>query len=317
LVASKWLQGLDLADDELRTSQQAWLDNHVHPVVNALDERTSNLTRVHRSHNEPVQVLRYNEGKYYHGHMDWSELELYPDQTEQWLRTHFGHNDRMATVFWYLNDVNDGGHTMFPKHGQPICPKYEQRNCKGAFDPDMTSCNGGLKVVPKEGAVILWYNYHPSGRGDRNALHAGCPPGKGLTKWSGNKWVNTKPFTWSEPPWIYNHPAIKRMKFAGELPTHCICEFRNAAEVVINIIYLDRHGDEEVVAPLAPGGKLTMSIDPPRKVKLRRRRPTTEAGQWQESKTVKVPCKTNDPVVLGLTKDFKFGRKKSRKSEEL
>jgi len=288
--------------------------------VGALDERTSNLTRVHRSHNEPVQVLRYNQGKYYHGHMDWGELELYPDQIDQWARTHFGHNDRMATVFWYLNDVNVGGHTIFPKHGQPICRKYEQRTCKGAYDPDMASCDHGLKVTPKQGAVILWYNFHPSGRGDRNALHAGCPPGKGLTKWSGNKWVNIKPFDWSEPPWIYDHPAMKRMGWSGgHVRGECLCEIRNGAEVVVNVIYFKRSGEEEVVAPLVPGGKLKMSVDPGRKIKLRRRRPTAETGQWQESKAAKVPCKyeSQEPVVIALTKDFKLGIKKSKKSQEL
>eukprot|EP00928_Gymnodinium_smaydae_P018015 TRINITY_DN16865_c0_g1_i3.p1 TRINITY_DN16865_c0_g1~~TRINITY_DN16865_c0_g1_i3.p1 ORF type:complete len:159 (+),score=26.63 TRINITY_DN16865_c0_g1_i3:244-720(+) len=57
--------------------------------------------------------------------------------------------------------------------------------------------------------VILWYNYHPNGMGDQNALHGGCPPEEGLEKWSGNKWIRLKP---RSPPadWLPDHPALKR-----------------------------------------------------------------------------------------------------------
>merc|ERR1712062_774164 len=131
--------------------------------------------------------------------MDWSELELYPDQRAMWINSHYGHQDRMATLFWYLNDVKEGGETIFPKQGQPICMPdkllggIETRHCSEAPDPEMASCKKGLKVIPRQGTVILWYNYLPSGRGDRNALHAGCPVGKNLTKWSANKWIRLKP----------------------------------------------------------------------------------------------------------------------------
>lgn len=55
----------------------------------------------------------------------------------------------------------------------------------------------------------MWYNLHANGRGDRNSLHAGCPVGGGLTKWSVNKWVRTKP--WGKPAkWIPDHPALER-----------------------------------------------------------------------------------------------------------
>lgn len=212
------MQSADIAKgtshDDFRTSRQAWLDNDAAPVVAALDKRTAQLTRVHASHNEPVQLLRYDGGEYYQGHMDWTELELYPDQRDIWMDSHFGHQDRMATVFWYLNDVSVGGETIFPKHGQPICfpdslGGIGTDDCPGSWEPDMDSCEVGLKITPRLGTVILWYNYHASGRGDRNALHAGCPVGKGITKWSANKWVSIKPLR-TRGKWIDDHPALKR-----------------------------------------------------------------------------------------------------------
>lgn len=252
---------------EFRTSRQAWLTNDLSSVIAELDERVANLTRVPASHNEPVQLLRYDEGQYYHGHMDWTELELYPDQGDVWLQSHFGHQDRLATVFWYLNDVQHGGETIFPKHGQPICEPESRggqhvRQCKGAWDPDMASCKKGLKVAPRQGTVILWYNYHPSGRGDRNALHAGCPVGRGLTKWSANKWVRTKPLI-SPSQWIEGHPAMARYGWAGSMaapmdPISCMVDFTNNSGETVDLMWYDPgHGSYEKLATIKAGDSLS------------------------------------------------------------
>jgi len=234
---------------EFRTSEQAWLDNDLAPLIAELDERVANLTRVPASHNEAVQLLRYNEGTYYHGHMDWTELELYPDQRDVWLESHFGYQDRLATVFWYLNDVDEGGETVFPKHGQPIC-KIEERggphtmHCAGAHDPDMASCDHGLKVTPRQGTVVLWYNFHPSGRGDRNSLHAGCPVGKNATKWSANKWVRIKEAS-SQGRWVDGHPALERHGWVDGRGTtrpelkECVIAFANSADSSADLMWLD------------------------------------------------------------------------------
>merc|ERR1712218_765162 len=97
----------------------------------------------------------------------------------------------------YLNDVPEGGETNFPKQGNPICgpltkggPRY--RHCPGSSDPPSNRCDVGMKVKPRRGSVVMWYNYLASGRGDVNALHAGCAVGKGLVKWSANKWIGIK-----------------------------------------------------------------------------------------------------------------------------
>eukprot|EP00913_Durusdinium_trenchii_P000440 g403.t1 len=165
-------------------------------------------------------------GTYYHAHMDWTELDFYPDQRHIWMDSHFGHFDRLATLFWYLNDVQEGGETIFPKHGQPICAPRSlggpaARFCTGARDPDMSSCVKGLKVRPRKGTAVLWYNFLATGRGDRNSLHAGCPVGPNETKWSGNKWVRNKP--WGTPGhWMPGHPALKRYGWRADDEDRCL-----------------------------------------------------------------------------------------------
>lgn len=197
------------AQNEYRTSTQAWLRKSQSPVIDALDRRTANLTRVPREHNEEVQLLNYAAGQFYSSHLDWTDLTLYNGQRAQWTRSHFGWQDRLATLFWYLNDVSEGGQTVFPRAGSVICPGLVS-NCRGVRYAPPKACNVGLQVQPRKGSVILWYNHHPNGRGDHNALHGGCPPAGGLEKWSGNKWINIKPLRSPPPKWMDDHPALRR-----------------------------------------------------------------------------------------------------------
>jgi len=207
------------AHNDYRTSTQAWLTAQDGSVIRDLDIRTSNLSRIPAKHNEYVQLLRYGEGQFYFSHLDWTDLPLYNGQKDQWRRVHYGHADRLATLFWYLNEVAEGGHTVFPKHGQPVCEpngRGQRSGCKGSSEPSTKRCDIGLQVKPKKGSVILWYNFHPDGTGDQNSVHGGCPPAEGLAKWSGNKWINTKPFPSSPPKWEPSHPALKRYGWVGE-----------------------------------------------------------------------------------------------------
>lgn len=88
---------------------------------------------------------------------------------------------RFATVFWYLTDVDEGGHTIFPRAGglPPV------RN--------HADCSRGLKVQPQKGKVIIFYSLDASGAMDPLSLHGACPVGEDNVKWAANKWLWNAP----------------------------------------------------------------------------------------------------------------------------
>jgi prolyl 4-hydroxylase len=96
--------------------------------------------------------------------------------------THGGLKNRMATVFWYITNVEGGGHTSFPL-------------AQGKFITELTpttTCPYQLGVKPEAGKVIIFYSLRPDGSGDDLSQHAACPVTSG-TKWAANKWVWNMP----------------------------------------------------------------------------------------------------------------------------
>lgn len=174
---------------EFRTSTQARITSGESKKLQGIEKRVSNLTRIPVTHNEEVQILRYEKTQYYSAHLDNWDPAFYSSPEMTAFMEH-GHNNRQITVFWYLTDVESGGETLFPRANGLPQPR------------DMYSCDQGLKVKPEKGAVILWYSLHPNGNTDPNGLHAACPVQDGQ-KWSANYWV------WNKP---------RNQAFRGEMP---------------------------------------------------------------------------------------------------
>ncbi|KDO20966.1 hypothetical protein SPRG_14059 [Saprolegnia parasitica CBS 223.65] len=165
---------------EWRTSTTYFLPSHRHALVMGIDQRVQDLVKVPISHQEDVQVLRYEESQKYDHHTDYFPVESYQNSPDVVESIHHGFKNRMITVFWYMSDVADGGHTIFPRAG-------------GLPLPDsMKDCTKGLKVAPKKRKVIVFYSMLPNGVNDPMSLHGGCPVLDGI-KYSGNKWVWNKP----------------------------------------------------------------------------------------------------------------------------
>ena len=160
---------------DFRTSQSYFLEAN-DEIMHALEERTASLTRVPKTHQEHTQVLRYGSTEKYDAHLDWFDPELYKQDPNTLSLIDNGKRNRLATVFWYLSDVEEGGHTIFPRFNAAPQP--------WVFD----DCTKGLKVKPEKGKVIIFYSLLPNGEGDPLSLHGACPVEKGI-KWAANKWV--------------------------------------------------------------------------------------------------------------------------------
>merc|ERR1711907_606082 len=97
--------------------------------------------------------------------------------------------NRMITVFFYLSDVEEGGHTAFP-YGPNEAGKYDTTPVY-----DYSKCDRGLLVPPKKGDAIIFYSMHAenhmTGNLDAGSLHGGCDVIRG-NKWSANYWIRNK-----------------------------------------------------------------------------------------------------------------------------
>jgi len=113
-------------NDSVRTSSTAWLDKYQDPVVQCIEERAARFAPVDPEHCESLQVLRYGPGQKYAVHYDYFPRELLQD--EFWGQ----YGQRYSTVLVYMNDVEEGGHTDFPRLE--------------------------LSVKPVKDSAIFWYN---------------------------------------------------------------------------------------------------------------------------------------------------------------
>lgn len=89
---------------------------------------------------------------------------------------------RYLTAFYYLNEVEEGGETVFPAADGALTPE----EAYALAEP----CGGGpgLAVRPSMGTALLFYNYDANGDIDAAAVHAGARVLSG-EKWGANHWV--------------------------------------------------------------------------------------------------------------------------------
>lgn len=156
-------------------------------VMRRIDARVMQLTRqVDVEMQEPLQLVHYADpGQYYWAHHDYFEKGLGggPAMDEPIIQG----SNRMCTVFFYLNDVPEGGSTQFVHVGPNAYQQIKHSELK--------DCSRGLGVKPKKGRAAFWYNIKAgktplmAGVGDIMTRHGGCPPLGGHEKFGANKWV--------------------------------------------------------------------------------------------------------------------------------
>ncbi|KAH8398597.1 hypothetical protein KR215_002406 [Drosophila sulfurigaster] len=139
---------------DIRVSQQVWL-NYDTPIMEWLKRLTGAISGLDMHYDELMQVADYGIGGQYTPHWDYmsslsGEYELM--------------GNRIATVMYYLSDVEQGGYTVFP-----------QLN---------------VFLQPIKGSMVMWHNQLRSLENDERTFHAGCPVLEGFKRIS-NIWVHS------------------------------------------------------------------------------------------------------------------------------
>uniref|UniRef100_A0A7S0J860 Fe2OG dioxygenase domain-containing protein n=1 Tax=Calcidiscus leptoporus TaxID=127549 RepID=A0A7S0J860_9EUKA len=182
------------AAKEFRTSSQYFLPTTDDALLEAIDARVMRLTRVPISHAEFIQVLRYNHMEHYSAHHDFFDPAAYKSDAQMLRMVEHGARNRLATVFFYLNNVSAGGQTNFPR------AQTREQPLGGRVPTDYFDCSRGLSVHPQLGKVIIFYSLLPDGQMDEFSLHGGCDVlDPAATKWSANFWLWNKPTHFQSP----------------------------------------------------------------------------------------------------------------------
>ncbi len=100
--------------NEGRTSTNAWCNETCaqDPIIKPVMDRIESLTQIPYNFTEDLQLLKYEPGQFYQTHHDYIEFEV--DRQG---------GVRILTVFLYLNDVEEGGGTNFPRLNLTVAPK--------------------------------------------------------------------------------------------------------------------------------------------------------------------------------------------------
>lgn len=145
-----------------RTSYSGDVDPH-DPFVRKLQRRIDDLLGIDPTYGETIQTQRYMVGQQFQAHTDW-----FPANTPYWEQEKESGGQRSFTAMAFLNAVEEGGATEFPRLG--------------------------ISIEPRPGALLIWNNADENGTPNPWTIHAGTPVVRGvkyiITKWyRARRWV--------------------------------------------------------------------------------------------------------------------------------
>lgn len=145
---------------EDRTSDGTFFPLNADPFIARLDRRIAALMNAPIENGEGLQILHYRTGGQYTPHFDY-----FPPHDAGSAAHLANGGQRVASLVMYLNDVDDGGSTVFPELN--------------------------LTVGPKKGAGVYFEYCNSRGQVDPLTLHGGLPVLRG-EKWIATKWVRQR-----------------------------------------------------------------------------------------------------------------------------
>jgi prolyl 4-hydroxylase len=145
-----------------RTSEGIWFQRGEDALIERIDQRIASLMNWPVENGEGLQILHYNTSGEYRPHFDYFS----PDQPGSAVHTARG-GQRVATLIVYLNDVLDGGETIFPE--------------------------AGLSVAGRQGGAVYFRYLNGLRQLDPLTLHGGAPV-LGGDKWIMTKWMREREY---------------------------------------------------------------------------------------------------------------------------
>ena len=139
---------------DIRTSSGAFLTDVKNEIVMKVEKRIATMIGIPVEHGEGLHILKYEPGQEYKEHFDYFAAT-----------SKAASNNRIATVVLYLNDVEEGGQTYFPKLN--------------------------LSIFPKKGMAVYFEYFYSDQQLNELTLHGGAPVVQG-EKWIATQWIRRK-----------------------------------------------------------------------------------------------------------------------------
>lgn len=208
----------------VRSSSTAYLTQEDYEKVQPIVERMHAEARIPYSNGEALQVTRYDAGQLYQFH--WDSQCVVPRYLRACLPMHCSCPPhplslalgRYATFLVFLNDVEQGGHTVFPQAqwvqsetarqwvaehlglhlpelGSPAWDTSDLPSISTDYmaeHPSMEPFCAHPAVVrfpPRAGDALLWFNHDMQLDHDWHTLHGGCPPLGSSRKYIAQQWM--------------------------------------------------------------------------------------------------------------------------------
>ncbi|EEM06653.1 Prolyl 4-hydroxylase alpha subunit [Bacillus pseudomycoides] len=144
--------GISRKTNDIRTSSGAFLEES--EITTRIERRIASIMNVPAPHGEGLQILKYTVGQEYQAHYDF-----FVENSAA------ASNNRMSTLVMYLNHVEEGGETFFPKLN--------------------------LSVSPKKGMAVYFEYFYQDESINKLTLHGGAPVIKG-EKWVATQWMRRR-----------------------------------------------------------------------------------------------------------------------------
>ncbi|WP_340371584.1 2OG-Fe(II) oxygenase [Peribacillus sp. FSL E2-0218] len=135
--------------NEMRTSSSMFFQENENDTIAKIEKRISTIMNIPREHGDGIQILKYTPGQEYKAHFDFFTSK----ETK---------NNRISTLVMYLNDVEHGGETFFPKLN--------------------------LSISPHKGMAVYFEYFYNDHELNERTLHGGAPV-IADEKWVATQWM--------------------------------------------------------------------------------------------------------------------------------